>query len=399
MGFIYGGPWVFVSGWRLARVRCIIGGVKTLTQTVRALTPAMQCRAYLIADEKSRTAAVVDARFDWAPRILEALSREGLSLKYAIDTHTHADHLSGSERLRNLTGCKIVMSGATRSKVADTLARDDDEFELGAHALRFLHTPGHTPDSMCVLVGNALLTGDTLFIGGSARTDFMGGSAASLFDSFRRLEALGNEVEVYPGHDYNGKHVSTIAEELRSNSAFRERDKQALVARLDVPGPLPNNMAEMLAFNTRAGLAESSIVQPREIKSLGVPGRDFTVVDVRYGDEFAAGRIDGAYAMPLPEVGLRVHELEKFKRPLLFVCKAGVRATIAMMAARRAGLGDCLLLEGGMEAWAAAQQPMICDCGTPKVIAPAATGPSAACAAGGCAAPTVSAHSWSDWII
>lgn len=379
--------------------RCIIAGVNTATQPVRALTPAIQCRAYLIADEKTRQAAVVDARFDWAPRILDALKRDGLTLKYAIDTHTHADHLSGSERLRNLTGCRVVMSGATKSKVADTLARDDDDFELGSTALRFLHTPGHTPDSMCVLVGNALLTGDTLFIGGSARTDFMGGSAASLFDSFRRLEALGGDVEIHPGHDYNGRHISTIAEELRSNPAFRERDKQALIARLDIPGPLPNNMAEMLAFNTRAGLAESSIVQPREVQSLGAPGRDFTVVDVRYADEFAAGRIGGAYALPLPEVGLRVHELEKLKRPLLFVCKAGVRATIAMMAARKAGLSDCLLLEGGMEAWAAARLPMVGDNGTPRVIAPAAGGPSAACAAGGCAAPTTNAHSWSDWSI
>lgn len=372
--------------------------MKTALQTVRALTPSIACRAYLIADEKTRTAAVVDARFDWAPRILDELRREGLTLKFAIDTHTHADHLSGSERLRNLTGCRVVMSGATKSKVADLLARDDEELALGDQVLHFLHTPGHTPDSMCIKTGNALLTGDTLFIGGSARTDFMGGSAASLFDSFRRLEALGAQTEIHPGHDYNQKLVSTIGEELRSNAAFRERDKRALVARLDVPGPLPNNMAEMLAFNTRAGLAESVIVQPRDIKSLGVPGRDFTLVDVRNSDEFAAGRVEGAYAIPLPEVNFRLHELDGKKRPLLFVCKAGIRATLAMMAARKAGLTECLLMEGGMEAYAAAKLPMVSDKGTPKVIAPAGTGPAAACAAGGCAAPS-DAHTWTDWVI
>jgi glyoxylase-like metal-dependent hydrolase (beta-lactamase superfamily II) len=372
--------------------------VKALAQTVRALTSSLQCRAYLITDEKSRTAAVVDARFDWAPRILDELRKEGLDLKYAIDTHTHADHLSGSERLRNLTGCKVVMSGATRSKVPDVLARDDDEFSLGELSLHFLHTPGHTPDSMCVRIGNALITGDTLFIGGSARTDFMGGSAAALFDSFRRIEALGEDTEVHPGHDYNRKLVSTIGEELRTNSAFRERDKRALIARLDVPGPLPNNMAEMLSFNMRAGLAESSIVRAREMNALGVPGRDYTLVDVRNPDEFAAGRIEGAYALPLPEVNFRLHELDQSKRPLLFVCKAGIRATLAMMAARKAGLSECLLLEGGMEAYAVAKLPMIADQGTPKVIATASTGPAAACAAGGCAAPS-DAHTWTDWVI
>ena len=377
---------------------CIIAGVKTVTQTVRALTPGIACRAYLIADEKSRQAAVVDARFDWAPRILDELKREGLSLKYAIDTHTHADHLSGSERLRNLAGCRVVMSGATRSKVPDLLARDDEELELGGQVLHFLHTPGHTPDSMCVRVGNSLITGDTLFIGGSARTDFMGGSAAALFDSFRRLEALGEQTEIHPGHDYNCKQVSTIGEELRSNAAFAERDKRALINRLDVPGPLPNNMAEMLAFNTRAGLSEAVIVQPRDVKGLGVPGRDFTIVDVRNADEFAAGRIEGAFALPLPEVNFRLNELEGKKRPLLFVCKAGIRATLAMMSARRARLSDCLLMEGGMEAYAAARLPMTSDKGSPRVIAPAGTGPAAACAAGGCAAGN-EAHTWTDWVI
>ncbi|CAG1769127.1 Sulfurtransferase [uncultured bacterium] len=129
-----------------------------------------------------------------------------------------------------------------------------------------------------------------------------------------------------------------------------------------------------------------------------MPGRDYTLVDVRNPDEFAAGRVEGAYAVPLPEVTFRLHELEGKKRPLLFVCKAGIRATLAMMAARKAGLSECLLMEGGMEAYAAAKLPMVCDKGTPKVIAPAGTGPAAACAAGGCAASN-EAHTWTDWVI
>ena len=379
--------------------------MKDAQPSIKILYPDRQCRTYLIADETTRQAALVDPRFDLVPRYLSELQALGLKLKFAVDTHTHADHLSGSERLRNITGCRVVMSGATRNKVPDLLARDEDVFELGRQTLHFMHTPGHTPDSMCIRVGDSLLTGDTLFIGSSARTDFMGGSAAALFDSFRRIEALGPQVEVLPGHDYNQKQRSTVAQELLHNPAFRERSRSALVARLDIPGPLPNNMAEMLAFNASAGLSESAIVQPREVAALGKPGVDFTLVDVRNANEFEAGRIAGAYAIPLPEINLRLGELEGQKRPLLFVCKAGVRATLAMMAARRAGLGDCLLMEGGMDAYCACALPMVADSGkNPCVVGPVSTGPAAACAAGGsCAASgpdlALASHSWSEWVI
>lgn len=376
--------------------------MKTALLSIINLHADRQCRAYLVADAERREAALIDARFDLVPLYLDALRRENLKLRYAIDTHTHADHLSGSDRLRNILGCKVVMSGATRNKVPDLLARDDDEFELGRAALRFLHTPGHTPDSMCVMAGDTLLTGDTLFIGGSARTDFMGGSASALFDSFRRIEALGPDVEVLPGHDYNQKVRTTIGEELISNSAFRERNRQALIRRLDVPGPLPNNMSEMLAFNAHAGIAERAIIRAQEVRGLGVSGRDYTVVDVRNANEFEAGRIEGAKHIPLPDFDARLGELEGVRRPLLFVCKAGVRATLAMMAARRAGLSDLLLLEGGMEAYTAARQPMVADTGkTPAVVAPISMGPAAACAAGGSCSSAVEvlSHSWSEWVI
>lgn len=360
---------------------------------MRVLTPERDCRAYLLWDPATRDAAVIDVRFDYARTVFRELEAAGLRLRYAIDTHTHADHLSGSDRLRNLSGCKVVMSSATKSKVADTLVGDGDVLPLGdewaqhAAPLQFLHTPGHTPDSMCVFDGGRVFTGDTLFIGGAARTDFMGGSSAQLFDSFRKIEALGDDVEVWPGHDYNKREHSTISAERKSNPAFAEPTKEGLVKRLAMKGELPANMAEILAFNTVAGLPEEAILTAEQVSKLGVPGRDFTLLDCRYEPEWKAGRIPGVVMIEMPDVRERMDEIKKLPHPIVSVCRSGVRATMIMMTARQAGDEDWLLLEGGTQAWHKAGLPMESDEGEPRVISPPG-GAGGSCAAGGgtCAA-------------
>ena len=353
-----------------------------------SLHPERDCKAYLLADPASGEAAIVDPRFDYTRRYLGELETRGLTLKYAIDTHTHADHLSGADRLRNITGCKVAMGDKTGSKVADLKLADGEKLALGQLELTALHTPGHTPDSICIVAPGRVMTGDTLFIGTAARTDFMGGSSAQLFDSFRRIEALGLETEVWPGHDYNGKQSSTIAAEAGSNPPFMDKTRDELVARLAMKGPLPANMAEMLAFNSEAGTPEDKIIHPKDVARLGVPGRDYTCLDVRYDDEFAAGRIEGAKQIVLTELKERLGELEGLPRPILSVCKAGVRATVAMMMARRAGMSDWLLLEGGMEEWSAGGLPMVADDGVEPAVIVSKLAVGGSCAAGGgsCAA-------------
>jgi glyoxylase-like metal-dependent hydrolase (beta-lactamase superfamily II) len=317
---------------------------------------------------------------------MRELKEAGLTLKYAIDTHTHADHLSGCDRLRNLTGCKVVMSSATKSKVADTRIADGQTLPLGDVELRFMHTPGHTPDSMCIFDGGRVFTGDTLFIGSAARTDFMGGSSAQLFDSFRKIEALGDSVEVWPGHDYNNREHSTIGEQRSSNPAFAEPTKEALVKRLAMKGDLPANMAETLAFNVEAGLPESKIIRPQDVAKLGTPGKDFTLLDCRYAPEWAAGRAPDTVEIEMPEIRDRMDEIKAMPHPIVSVCRSGVRATIIMMTARQAGDEDWLLLEGGMLAWQKAGLPMLSDNGEPEVINSPVGGGSCAAGGGTCAA-------------
>src|SRR5690606_33145646 len=123
------------------------------TLEMKRLQRGRDCKAYLLWDPATREAAVIDLRFDTVRSFMDELAGDDLRLKYAIDTHTHADHLSGSDRLRNLTGCKVVMSGATKSKIADVKVKDGETLKIGDHQLMFIHTPGHTPDSMCVFDG------------------------------------------------------------------------------------------------------------------------------------------------------------------------------------------------------------------------------------------------------
>jgi hydroxyacylglutathione hydrolase len=178
--------------------------------------------SYIIADDVTREAAIVDSSFN-AGEITRILTAENLKLKYVISTHGHSDHTAGNEELRSTFGAKTVAHKLSRIN-ADFTVDDGDVIRVGTLPLKVIHTPGHTPDSICLLVGNKLLTGDTLFVGECGRTDLPGGNSRSLYDSlFTKLLTVGDDVEVYPGHDYGSKPFSTMGEERRSNYTLQPR--------------------------------------------------------------------------------------------------------------------------------------------------------------------------------
>jgi len=178
--------------------------------------------SYIIADDVTREAAVVDSSFN-AGEINRILTAENLKLKYVISTHGHSDHTAGNEELRSTFGAKTVAHKLSRIN-ADFTVDDGDVIRVGTLPLKVIHTPGHTPDSICLLVGNKLLTGDTLFVGECGRTDLPGGNSRSMYDSlFDKLLTVSDDVEVYPGHDYGSKPFSTMGEERRSNYTLQPR--------------------------------------------------------------------------------------------------------------------------------------------------------------------------------
>ena len=199
---------------------------------------------YLLADTESKQACLIDPVLENNDQYLELLSQLDLQLKLAIDTHVHADHITGLGQLRDKTGCCTMFGQEGQVSCASEFFHDNSQLELGNLKIDCWYTPGHTNDSYCFVVKHAdqacLFSGDTLLIRGTGRTDFQNGCAHNLYNSLRRLLELPDDTVVYPGHDYNGRISSTIGEERRFNQRILIEDIDAFaehMANLNLPDP------------------------------------------------------------------------------------------------------------------------------------------------------------------
>jgi len=191
--------------------------------------------SYIIADEAALEAAVVDSSFN-SGEIIKVLKSKNFDLKYLINTHGHSDHTAGNTELTSIFGAKLVAHKLSKLNY-DIAVEDGDVLTVGNVSIKVIYTPGHTLDSICLLVDNRkLLTGDTLFVGECGRTDFPGGSSKSMYDSlFNKLLKLNDSVEVYPGHDYGRKPSSTIGEERESNYTLEPRSLEDFIVFMKEP--------------------------------------------------------------------------------------------------------------------------------------------------------------------
>jgi glyoxylase-like metal-dependent hydrolase (beta-lactamase superfamily II)/rhodanese-related sulfurtransferase len=332
----------------------------TLTSSAEVLAidtfpaPRDGCLGYLVVDETSHTALAIDPRLDQVDRFVEALAARDARLTYVLDTHTHADHLSGVRRLARRTGATVLAHAASKLPGAVRRLRGGGTFALGAKTVTILDAPGHTPDSLAVLVEGHLFTGDALFAGGAGRTDFMGGSAADLFDTLRGFERLPDATVVHPGHDYVGRAVTTIGEEKASNSLLREPDRAAFVARLSAKSAPPANMAAILRHNL--GESDAATITAQDLHALRQQGSGPLLLDVRSPIEFESERIEGARNVPLDALEIRVDEIPE-SAEVVVVCRTGVRATIAAESLARAGR-RARVLDGGVQGWRRAHLPL-----------------------------------------
>ena len=191
--------------------------------------------SYIIADEETKQAAIVDSSYN-ADEIMKIVKTQKLQLKYVINTHGHSDHTAGNSELTSIFGAKIIAH--TQSKISHDISVDDgDIIYIGKISVKIIYTPGHTTDSICLLIDNQkLLTGDTLFVGECGRTDFPGGNSKSMYESlFGKLIKLDDDIEVYPGHDYGVKPSSTIGEEKKSNYTLQPRSLTDFVEFMNQP--------------------------------------------------------------------------------------------------------------------------------------------------------------------
>jgi sulfur dioxygenase len=211
---------------------------------------------YLLADLERQEAILIDPVLEQVERDLKLLQELGLNLRYCLETHIHADHITGTGKLRELTGCLGVLPAKAKADCADRYIQDEENLELGSIVIKAIATPGHTDSHMAYLVNEErVLTGDALFIRGCGRTDFQDGDAGTLYDSVTtRLFTLPDLTLVYPAHDYQGKTVSTIGAEKSQNPRFAGRDRANFIQFMNnLNLPTPQKMLEVLPANEKCG--------------------------------------------------------------------------------------------------------------------------------------------------
>lgn len=190
--------------------------------------------SYIAADKGSRDAVVFDPAWE-VDTLYNLLTENRLAAKFIVNTHAHFDHIDGNAGFKEKTGAKLVMHEASKLK-KDISVRDGDVMKIGNLELRFIHTPGHSPESMCILVDDyALVTGDTLFIGECGRVDLPGGDAGELYESFAKLRKLDPNLIVFPGHDYGKTKSTTLGEQINSNYTMAERTKEEFIKFMSQP--------------------------------------------------------------------------------------------------------------------------------------------------------------------
>jgi len=184
--------------------------------------------SYIIGDEKTKSAALVDPAWE-VDNLLAQCEELGLKITRVINTHSHRDHVEGNEAVARRTGAKVVMH--EKSPIGKDIAvKDGDAIEVGSLKVKVIHTPGHCPDHICLLVDGKLLTGDTLFVGECGRTDLAGGNSGDLYDSLvKKILPLDDSIEVYPGHDYGNRPSTTIGYERKNNYTLKPRTREEFI--------------------------------------------------------------------------------------------------------------------------------------------------------------------------
>lgn len=328
----------------------------------------IQCKCYLIACPETRRAVLVDPHVDHVDRYIACLAYQGLTLDLAVDTHTHADHLSGTRLLKQLLDTPVTQHVKAPNPSVDRHVEHGDTIECGRLRLKVLDTPGHTPDSMSLYFDGFVLTGDVLLIGGTGRADFAGGDAGEQYDSItRQLFTLPDDTMVLPAHDYRGNSSSTIGAEKQGNPRIAGKTRQEYIDLMNsIEFPLPDKIQEVLQPNQSAiddnqidfpDLGRLNAVRQRDVQSVhdelnttGAP----RIIDVREETEFNGelGHIPDSRLIPLKQLQFEIDGLGIDKDyPIIVVCRSGVRSTTA--AAMLTGMGYTRVsnLKGGMLAW------------------------------------------------
>jgi glyoxylase-like metal-dependent hydrolase (beta-lactamase superfamily II)/rhodanese-related sulfurtransferase len=343
--------------------------------------PQSSTYTYLLADAEAGEAVLIDPVYEQARRDGALLNELGLTLLYSLETHVHADHVTGAWLLREICGSKIAASADGGAEGLDRRLAHGDRIEFGDRYLSVRATPGHTAGCITFVLDTEEMafTGDCLLIRGCGRNDFQGGDAGRLYRSIHtQIFTLPDDCLLYPGHDYRGLTTTSVVEEKAFNPRLGGQLSQSdFVGYMDNLGlDHPKKMAIAVPANLKCGRPDDDAfpddeptwaslsctfagiweVQPQWLEEhMGVA----QILDVRETDEFDGplGRIHGATLIPLGDLATRAAELDK-ERPIVAVCRAGGRSAQATVILRRAGFSKIANLAGGMLRWRAQHCPV-----------------------------------------
>jgi len=328
--------------------------------------PASFTFTYLLARNVAGEALIIDPVYEHVELYLSLLQRLGLKLAKALDTHVHADHITGLGALRDLTKCVTVMGERSGADMVSMRLKDGEWVEVDGLKLQAMYTPGHTDDSYSFLMQDRVFTGDTLLIGGTGRTDFQNGDARAAHDSlFNRLLKLPDATLVFPAHDYNGNTASTIGHERRHNPRLLVNSVEeyvTLMAGLKLPNPRMMDVA--VPANRAIGQSLENFLQPGDELSAddckeALSAQLVKLVDLRSaGERTRDGVIPGSIHVPYEQLEsalLRGGQLNllhsRHPGQLVLYCAFGERSALALHSAREHGLGQIRHLRGGMASW------------------------------------------------
>ncbi len=320
---------------------------------------------YLLADPETQEAVLIDPVLEKVERDLALIQEYGYRLRYVLDTHIHADHITGAGELRKRTGAQSAVSEKAQVDCADIKVKDGHELKFGHYTLKAFETPGHTDSCLSYYIDGKVFTGDALLIRGTGRTDFQQGSSAKLYESItKKLFTLADDTVVYPGHDYRGQTTSSIEMEKKHNPRIGGgKSKEEFVQIMsELKLAQPKKIQEAVPANLSCGILKST----EHIKTNNVDGirevlpaqvleylQRVEVIDVRNPDEFTGelGHIQGAKLVTLGK------DLEYFlarvdkNADLVFVCRSGGRSGEATRRSQELGFKNTMNMKGGMLAW------------------------------------------------
>lgn len=335
--------------------------------------PQSSTYTYLLGDTESQEAILIDPVFEQSQRDIAMLKELNLTLKYVLDTHCHADHVTSAWSLKQKTNAQIGISKNAGVEYADLYLAQDDKLSFGGKYVSVRETPGHTDGCITFVLDNKSIafTGDCLLIRGCGRTDFQQGKSSQLYRSVHeQIFSLPDDTLLYPAHDYKGLTVTSVAEEKNFNprlgGKLSESDFEGFMHNLNLPHPRQIDIA--LPANKKSGKPDKETpthsddwaeihytfagipeIEPETFEEIDMP---IQIVDVREKDEYigALGHVKNSKLIPLGKLVDSVDKLNK-ELPVVTICRAGGRSAQATVILQKAGFNKVASLSGGMLRW------------------------------------------------